>query len=67
MEGISLKPAGGIVSWRSPTWGAVGEETLKTPNVNWSVPQATGAEVCIELLKSTKIEEFCNMGVPMCW
>ncbi|KAG2449882.1 hypothetical protein HYH02_005404 [Chlamydomonas schloesseri] len=65
---VGIKPAGGAMKWQAPTWGAVGEYTLKATPLNWSKAQAEGGQLCLSLNNDTTLDEFC-MGTTTdtCW
>ncbi|GIL69804.1 hypothetical protein Vretifemale_614, partial [Volvox reticuliferus] len=68
IEGIGVQPAGADkLSFRSPSWGPVGDQTLKVTPLNWSLAQAKNATICLELTKGTDLGDFCNFGMNTCW
>ncbi|KAG2425758.1 hypothetical protein HXX76_013384, partial [Chlamydomonas incerta] len=67
ITGVYLQPTGGSGKWLSPTWGAVGEQTVKATPMNWSKGQAQGGKVCLELKNDTPIDDFCLGTDGTCW
>ncbi|EFJ49283.1 hypothetical protein VOLCADRAFT_104383 [Volvox carteri f. nagariensis] len=70
VAGIGIQPAGGRMRYLSPTWGAVGEQTLKATPLMWDLNQANGGKICLELDKATDLGSFCNNvpgSPPTCW
>ncbi len=51
----------------APSWGAVGDQTLKV-TLGWTKAQAAGGQICLELLNTITLDEFC-MGTASdtCW
>ncbi|GIM11472.1 hypothetical protein Vretimale_14967, partial [Volvox reticuliferus] len=67
VKGVGLKPAGAAsMTFFSEIWGPVGDQTLKTPVVNWNTTQANGAQVCLEVEYLTDLNTFFN-GSNTCW
>ncbi|GIM01232.1 hypothetical protein Vretimale_6037 [Volvox reticuliferus] len=67
--GFSLKAAGAS-SWKniSATWGGKGEETLKATPINWTLAQANGGTVCMEVDRSVTLDQLCLGPDPnTCW
>ncbi|GIL64053.1 hypothetical protein Vafri_18032 [Volvox africanus] len=67
--GFSLKPTGAS-SWKniSATWGGKGEETLKATPLNWTLAQADGGTVCMEVDRSVALDQLCLGPTPnTCW
>lgn len=63
-----MQPAGAAkMAFRTPVWGPVGDQTLKSTNLNWNTTQAQGAAICLELTKGVELGDFCNTGAPTCW
>ncbi|KAG2450999.1 hypothetical protein HYH02_004269 [Chlamydomonas schloesseri] len=82
ITGIGLRTgnaaAGTPLRYVSPTWGAVGEDTLKATSLNWNDAQANGALVCLELDNTVapSLADFCvgtnasggdSTGSGICW
>nr|ABA41404.1 pherophorin-C6 protein precursor [Chlamydomonas reinhardtii] len=68
IKSIGIKPAGAAgYKWVAPSWGAVGDQTLKV-TLGWSTAQAAGGRICLELYNTTSLDDFC-MGAAMdtCW
>ncbi|GIL76534.1 hypothetical protein Vretifemale_6199 [Volvox reticuliferus] len=69
VSAIGLQAAGDkTMTWIAPTWASSGSNTLKVTPVNWSLNQATGGRICLEMDKSTNMHTFCkgsNDGT--CW
>ncbi len=53
--------------WQAPSWGKAGEQTLKASPLNWSIAQAEGAKICLELSDATDLNTFCIYGLNTCW
>ncbi|GIL61862.1 hypothetical protein Vafri_16251 [Volvox africanus] len=68
VRGIGIQPSdASSMTFISPAWGALGEQTLKAPNLKWSRSQVDGGKVCLELDKSTDLSSFCMTGTNTCW
>ncbi|GIL64338.1 hypothetical protein Vafri_18309 [Volvox africanus] len=69
LKGIAVQPAGAkTFTYRSPSWGAPGDQTIKVSQLNWTPQQAHGAQVCLELDSTTDIDSFCIYGLAKtCW
>ncbi|KAG2447493.1 hypothetical protein HYH02_007419 [Chlamydomonas schloesseri] len=68
VTGMYVRPNGGPSKWLAATWGAVGEQTLKATPLNWSMGQANGGVICMELTKDTDIQDFCLPSTSStCW
>lgn len=53
-------------------WGGVGDNTLKVVPLNWTRSQADGGKICMEMVRSSDLFQFCNSvqsgrAVPSCW
>ncbi|EFJ49282.1 extracellular matrix glycoprotein pherophorin-V15 [Volvox carteri f. nagariensis] len=68
---IAVQPANSTdLTFHAPTWGAVGEQTLKATPLMWDLTQANGGKICLELDKATDLGSFCNNvpgSPPTCW
>eukprot|EP00198_Chlamydomonas_reinhardtii_P012843 XP_001702180.1 cell wall protein pherophorin-C1 [Chlamydomonas reinhardtii] len=65
---IGVKPAGGAMKWQAPSWGAVGEFTVKATPLNWSKAQADGGMLCLVLTNDTTLNDFCMGNTEnTCW
>ncbi|PNH12957.1 Perphorin-1 [Tetrabaena socialis] len=71
ITGVALMPAGSSTfKFLSPTWGAVGEDTVKATPLKWSKEQAAGGKVCLELDDGTTLGSFCKGATDSdstCW
>ncbi|GIL60504.1 hypothetical protein Vafri_15048 [Volvox africanus] len=70
VKGIGLQPSGSsTMKFISPSWGAQGTNVLKANQLNWTLEQADGGRICIELVKGTDLSSFCNVvgGPATCW
>ncbi|GIL61851.1 hypothetical protein Vafri_16251, partial [Volvox africanus] len=69
VKGVGLKPAGAAsMSFYSEIWGPVGDQTLKTPVLNWNITQANGGQVCLEVEYITDLNTFCvSERRNSCW
>lgn len=63
VTGFVVTPKGGPSVGISSSWGATGENTLKATPLGWSIAQANGGEICLELAKRVALSEFC-LGTP---
>ncbi|GLI65678.1 hypothetical protein VaNZ11_009285, partial [Volvox africanus] len=69
VKGVGLRPAGAAsLSYFSEVWGPVGDQTLKTPVMNWNLTQADGGQICLEVEYITDLNTFCVSGKRnTCW
>ncbi|GIL82129.1 hypothetical protein Vretifemale_11064 [Volvox reticuliferus] len=69
LKGIAVQPAGAKnFTYRSPSWGAPGDQTIKVSQLNWTPQQAHGAQICLELDSTTNMDSFCVYGqIQTCW
>ncbi|GLC50677.1 hypothetical protein PLESTB_000406900 [Pleodorina starrii] len=63
IKGFTLYPAFGNATRLSASWGASGTNTLKATGINWTVAQASGGLVCVELRKPFTMDDIC-LGFP---
>ncbi|GIL76540.1 hypothetical protein Vretifemale_6203, partial [Volvox reticuliferus] len=63
IKAINLYPSSGTASTLSPSWGAAGTGSLQTGPLNWSLAQANGGRVCIELNNPATMYDIC-LGFP---
>ncbi|EFJ49351.1 extracellular matrix glycoprotein pherophorin-V14 [Volvox carteri f. nagariensis] len=67
IAGFTLYPAGGSKSRRSTSWGAYGTNTLKATNINWTLQEAHGGMVCIEVKKPGTLKDVCLGFSSQCY
>ncbi|GLI60398.1 hypothetical protein VaNZ11_002548 [Volvox africanus] len=70
VKGIGVQPSGSpTMRFISPSWGAPGTNVVKANQLNWTLEQADGGRICIELVRGTDLSSFCNtVGRPaICW
>ncbi|GIL56712.1 hypothetical protein Vafri_11957 [Volvox africanus] len=68
LKGIAVQPAGAKnLTYRSPSWGAPGDQTIKVSQLNWTQQQADGGQICLELDSTTDINSFCMYDFKTCW
>ncbi|GIL50644.1 hypothetical protein Vafri_6776 [Volvox africanus] len=60
IRGFAIKPNGATnYTIISASWGAKGDETVKATPLNWSIDQATGSEICMDIDTSIALDDFC--------
>ncbi|EFJ45175.1 hypothetical protein VOLCADRAFT_94615 [Volvox carteri f. nagariensis] len=58
--GFGVRPSNsGSLVFRSPSWGPPGSNIVKATQLRWTLQQAAGAEICLELLNSVSLLDFC--------
>ncbi|GIL50670.1 hypothetical protein Vafri_6794 [Volvox africanus] len=69
LKGIAVQPAGAKnLTYRSPSWGAPGDQTIKVSQLNWTPQQADGGRICLELESNTDLDSFCLFKLgKTCW
>ncbi|GIL85455.1 hypothetical protein Vretifemale_13966 [Volvox reticuliferus] len=69
VKGIGVQPSNSpTMKFMTPSWGAPGTQTLVANQLDWTLEQADGGKICIELKKRTDLKSFCcNMMTPACW
>ncbi|GIL64046.1 hypothetical protein Vafri_18027, partial [Volvox africanus] len=63
IKSISLHPHAGSMMLIQPSWAETGN-TLRAPSINWTVDQANGAMICINVLKPKTLDDICLGGLP---
>ncbi|EFJ43965.1 hypothetical protein VOLCADRAFT_95799 [Volvox carteri f. nagariensis] len=51
--------------WGSPSWMAFGENTLKITPLNWTMSEAVGGEICIEI--SNELQQLSDLCIGGSW
>ncbi|GIL67820.1 hypothetical protein Vafri_21084 [Volvox africanus] len=68
LKGIAIQPVGAKnFTYRSPSWGGPGDQTIKVSQLNWTPQQAKGSKICLELDSTTDLDSFCLFGLKTCW
>ncbi|GIM11462.1 hypothetical protein Vretimale_14956, partial [Volvox reticuliferus] len=68
VRGIGIQPSNASsLDFISPAWGAIGDQTLKATNLNWSRSQVNGAKICLELDSGVDLTSFCLTETNTCW
>ncbi|GIL68185.1 hypothetical protein Vafri_21452 [Volvox africanus] len=66
LVGMHIKPAGAAnMTAIYPKWGLKGfNDLLKIGPIRWSLKEADGGRICLELYKETNITSFCQETTP---
>ncbi|EFJ49347.1 extracellular matrix glycoprotein pherophorin-V11 [Volvox carteri f. nagariensis] len=69
LTSVGVQPSDATrMTWLAPSFATSGDLTLKVSNLNWSLSQARGARICMDLDKSVPMADFCLGKVPgHCW
>ncbi|GLC40544.1 hypothetical protein PLESTB_000046700 [Pleodorina starrii] len=63
IRGLAIKSAKAAVPrFVSPSWSSSGENTLKFSSLNWSLEEAHGAKLCMEIDNAFGVGPFCFGG-----
>ncbi|GIL56749.1 hypothetical protein Vafri_12022, partial [Volvox africanus] len=67
VKAINLYPKGAEAKSIQPTWGGptvFGPDSLRATNINWSVAQANGSRICVEVQNPKTFWDLCYGGGP---
>ncbi|GLC42440.1 hypothetical protein PLESTM_001333500 [Pleodorina starrii] len=65
VRGFGLRPEGAAnMSFVFVSWGGQGDATLKATALAWSLEQASGAEICLELDSVVSLGDLCLGDYP---
>ncbi|GIL87937.1 hypothetical protein Vretimale_6316 [Volvox reticuliferus] len=63
VKGTRLTKNRGTPVWGQPSWGSIGDNTLKVTPLKWTMSEAMGSRICIEVSKAiTDLSEICLGG-----
>lgn len=62
-----MKPRAGNTTVIAASWSAKGDATIKATSLNWSLQQADGGEVCLDLDDDITLADFCLSDYNGCY